>query len=173
MSHLQLADNGNRQPSNNDILEYMLQIPNDQGGYTWVREDQLDDVTDEAFDMVLRMQPHLSDGHLAKGGRERRRARRAARKREKFEARQSKQEFRRERKGGTFLERITGAAGEIVGRFKGEPGGYPDQTKGGMFPQVTGGLNIGVAKWWQNPLVIGGLVIGGGLVIYAITKKKK
>lgn len=175
MPHLQLADNRNRRaPSSQDILEYMLHIPNDQGGMSWVREDQLDELDDYAFEQVLNNQPHLSEGHLAKGGRARRMARRKERRALSFTEREGRRGARMERKGGTFLDRFGQVVGGVVEKFKGEEGAYyPDQTKGSFLPQITGGLNIGVAKWWQNPLVIGGAVIGTGLIIWGVTKMKK
>ncbi len=164
MSYLQLADNGD-DVLPQEILEYMLQIPREGGGTVWVREDQLDHLPDETLYMIMQQQPHMS-------GIRDWFARSKERKAERFARREGKRTTRSERKGGTWLERITGATQGIIGSIKGEPG-Y-DEQRGQFLPQVTGGLNIGVAKWWQNPAVIGlGLVIVvvGGIAYVKAQKK--
>jgi len=171
MSYLQLADNGN-QLLPHEILEYMLQIPDESGQMVWVREDQLDHLPDEVLYQILQQQPHLSG---IRDMFQRMRGRRQDRKQERFEGRQARQETRATRKGGTFMERLTGGIGQVVGQFKGGDQQLPGGTRGAedWFPQITGGASFGVAKWWQNPLVIGGMALAfiGG--IWILTKKKK
>jgi len=170
---LELADNGEQfaLADVSTMLDYMVQIPTEDGDTIWVREDQLDDLTDEELYMLLQQQPHMS------GLRDRfakMRARREARKEKRFSRREGKRMTRQERKGGTFLERIGRATEGVVGRFKGDPGGeFVPGDRGMMFPQITGGASIGVAKWWQNPMVIGigALIIIGGVIV--LSKKKK
>ena len=184
MSHLQLADNGltPRDASYMPpaaLLEYMVQIPREDGGFVWVREDQLDDLPLEALYQVLQQQPHLSG---LKEMFARMKARRSERKDQKaiekqagkedrFAWRESKRTERSGRKGGSFVERITGAAGDIVGRIQGQPQGRGAED---FFPQITGQASVGVAQWWQNPIIlgVGALAVIGG-TIYLVSKNKK
>ena len=190
--YLELADHGephngpaylgaNTPPS--ELLEYMLQIPTDNGGSIWVREDQLDGLTDEELYMILEQQPHLS-GIRDMFGRmkERRAGRKAERqagriegKEQRFAFREQKRGTRAGRKGGSLIERLTTGVTKVVGGMQPSPPQYMEPgSAADYFPQVTGGASIGVAKWWQNPAVLGlgGLIVIGGIV-YFVTKDKK
>lgn len=154
---------------NADLLEHMIAIPTDTGELVWVREDQLDDVPDEVLYQILQQQPHMAGikdwfARIRKR-RQERRAKRHQRKMEKMKLRTQRQKQRQ----GMFSN-IAGKIGSIFGG--GQDGGQPPQQRD-IFPQVTGGASIGVSQWWQNPLVIGGLVLTAGTIIYFATRDKK
>jgi len=185
--YLQLADNG--QPAylgaghmsqGADLLEYMVAIPNSDGGISWVREDMLDDVPDEILYQILESQPHMAGirdwfGRMKERRQERkteRQNRRIQNKAAKFDERQR----RRDIKGGGIIERIGQAAQGVIGQTqwaKDAPMAPPARGAEDFFPQITGSANIGVAQWWQNPAVLigGAVVVLGG--IYLLTKKKR
>jgi len=196
-SYMQLADGpaylGDLYPD--DVMEYMIAVPNQFGEMIWVREDQLDHLPDSVLYEIMQSQPNMSgmkDWFARRRERKDQRksekgAQRSSRKRRKEERHQGRQqsrasriEIRGRREPGGFGRAFEGAAGMFQGAFGG--GGEEDYYAGGErgifdgngpFPQITGGASIGVAKWWQNPLVIGGIVIGGGILAYALTRKKK
>ena len=171
--YLQLADSpaylGQASP---DLLEYMVAIPNQDGGMSWVREDMLDDVPDEVLYQILQSQPHMAGikdwfGRM----RERRQQRKTERrdfKTTKLQMRQERQAQRQQAFGG-IIGKVTDAIG---GRQAPMEPAYGTRGVTDLFPQITGGANIGVSQWWQNPAVLigGAVVVLGG--IYLLTKKK-
>lgn len=178
--YLQLADQGTPAYLGEPVnpLEYMVQIPAQNGGFVWVREDLLDDLSDQELYEILQAQPHLN-GMLGlfqkmKARKDERKSergiKREAGKTSRFDRREGKRQTRMDRKGGGFMERLTGSVKQVVGALPGQGQEYDERS---MFPQITGGAEIGVAKWWQNPLVIGGIVVGGGLLTYAVVKSGK
>lgn len=158
--YLELADNGvtmppylGEKPLPQDMYEHMLQVPDGKGGFVWVREDLLDDLPDHVIYQLMQMQPHMSGiRDWFQRMRERRQERVASRR-----------EYR--------TQRATQRQGFLTNLVSGITGGDQQQTRD-MFPQITGGANIGVSQWWQNPMVIGGIIIGGGLLVYLATRKK-
>lgn len=182
--YLELADEPNYQYlQDENVLEYMVQVPDGKGGFIWVREDLLDNLTDKELYEILQMQPHLNGiRDMFQKMRARRQERKATRKQTKFDWREQKRAVRAERKGGGILDRLTKSVGSVVSKLPGgqsndvamqpmSPGA--DQKMGSVLPQFTGDLNVGVAKWYQNPLVIGALVVGTGITAYALTHRKK
>lgn len=182
MAYLQLADNG-QEVLPQEVLEFMLQIPNEWGGMSWVREDQLDHLPDEVLYQIMQQQPHMSGirdwfGRMKQRKMDRREQKaidKQSGKESRFAWREKKRGIRAGRKGGTFIDRLTSGVSGIMERIPGGGGGYEDETRGGL-PQFTGGLNVGVAKWWQNPMTLGVIavvVIGGTIVISKAMKDKK
>jgi len=160
-----------------NALEYMVQVPNGQGGFMWVREDLLDDISDAELYELLQMQPHLSGifgkfKSMVGRRKERKQTEKFAKKDKRFERREDKRQTRTDRKGGSFLDRLTGSVQQVVGSLPGKQAPAETRDASDFFPQITGSANVGVAQWWQNPMVIGAgaLVVVGG--IYLATKKK-
>lgn len=166
--YLQLADNKQpaylgqgEQPLPQELYEYMLAVPTEDGGIVWMREDQLDHLPDEAIYNLMQSQPHMSGvkDWFARS-RQRKEARRTGRQTARGERQAGRQQF------------ISGLVGKVGDIFGGPEGQDPSRGVQDWFPQVTGGASIGVAKWWQNPMVIGAAVLGTLGIIYVVTKKK-
>lgn len=165
--YLALADNSpaylgaNTPPAK--LLEYMVQVPTEDGGVIWVREDMLDELSDQELYMLLQQQPHLSGIKDMFG---RMRARKQDRKAERGIKRTERKAGRRKFFSG-IVDKVGGIIGGVTGRDE-------MQTRGDFFPQITGGASVGVAKPWQNPLVIGlglTLIVVAGVVMAKRSKK--
>lgn len=161
--HLQLADNGRtaNAMTPEKIYQHMLAIPREDGGFMWVREDQLDHLPDDVALAIMQQQPHMSG---IRDWWQRRKERKAEEKQAKWDYKLQKQQAR-----GEILSNVAGKIGGIIG------GGEPETQRGAadFFPQVTGGLNVGVSKWWQNPMVIGGLALALVAGVWVVTKTMK
>jgi len=159
--YLQLADNG--RPVN--ILDHMLQVQDENGQVIWVREDMLDDLPDSDLWDIIQSQPHMSGIKDVfanmKARKDTRVNAKAAIKNAKAGAIAS----------GTYvspLDKVIGAVGNV---FTGGTPAMPEtRGDGSMLPYITGGASVGVNKWYQNPLTIGGIAILGLGTIYLLTR---
>ena len=159
-------------PSN--PMEYYVQIPNDEGGFEFVREDMLDDLPDEVFLQVLNAGEYMSEGdYLAskasrmarRNNRLSKKESRESRKQERFNVKMTKQRAGEETGFQKLLTKGAGAATNIFGK-----GGSEPQEKGFEFTAGASDSTTGIMK---SPVVmVGGLLLLAG-VAYAIASRAK
>lgn len=183
--YLQLADNGNpqsvRPPS---IMENFIWVPGQNGtDGVWVREDQLDDVSDQEFEFIMSQQPEFMGGLFSglkqrvQNWRERRKERKEAKnqaKIAKWEAKETRFKSGEPGAGERIFNKLTGTVGKIFGGGGGEPAPPPGAQQRAMdFPVVTGQGSVGVNQFAdpKNLLLIGGLIAGTILVVSLVRKK--
>lgn len=165
--YLQLAD-GTKTPN---ILDYMLQVEDQNGNTIWVREDVLDNLTDEELYDIIASQPHLNqmsgifDGvrNVFANMKERKDARLDAKNAVKYAKADAIT-------SGTYvspLDKITGTIGGILAPNQQQ---QPMQTRDFQFPMVTG--EVGVNKWYQNPLTLGAITLGALGLMYFATRSR-
>jgi len=184
--YLELAENGNDYLQNNDdlyldengdLLEgeetlspyiFVPGQPGEEGVY--IREDYFDDLPDNDWERLMMYleanQPGMSLFGLGKKAR----ARRAERKDRKLERKLQKIGARGEKRavvaraGGGLAGLGRGLQGVIGGIFGGGAG------EGG---RMNGGAFAGQERRNYTPWIIGGVVILGGVGLWAATRKKR
>lgn len=176
-------------------IDYYIAVPNEEGGFSYIREDKFDDLPDWAFDEILEAQPYMSEGDYLSSKADRK-ARRAARKQKKLtkksdskrkkelkmmrkesrgverEARQVRRQEKHVRKGerdGTGWQDIMGTAKDIFG--KGQQEEYYEPADRGF--EVTAGYSDPTTGILKSPVVIGGVLLLVGGIAWAIASRTK
>ena len=154
-------------------MEYYIAVPNETGGFNYVREDKFDELPDWAFEQVLDAQPYMSEGDYlqSKASRMARRSRRQAKKQSKGLRKQERHEMRMKGEGGLqrTLSKVGGIATSIFGG--GQQAAPPTQEKGF---EVTAQASDATTGFLKSPVVlIGGLLLVGGIAFAIASRNKK
>lgn len=174
--YLQLADGSITTPPAN-FQEFYIWVPaSDGSGGVWLREDQLDHLSDAELYMILQQQPTMSG---IKDWFNRIRARKDARNEAKVNKINAKAD-RISRGEPSGFERVIGKVTDAASNiFGGGAQTTTMQPQPGMqqrlqLPVVTGGANVGVNQFAdpKNLLIIAGLGIGAIVLVKALSNKK-
>ena len=199
MATLQLAENGylseyrlaQADVTKETLFEYYVPVNDEFGNVQWIREDYFDDMPELAYERTMNeaaagvmnactvgmAEPALLSfwGKKAKARRKARRERRQQKKDARAAGKIARAKARAERaKTGTrWIDKLTDTAGKVIGGLTTQQA--PERSSQGIsfeydtLPE----REEQPKKWYQNPVVILGGVFATGLVIYALTRKKK
>jgi len=164
---------GNIYPDN--AMEYYVMVPNDDGGWEYVREDKLDGLPDSIWEEVIASQPFMSEDHYLAGKAERkaRRAARQMRKQQRHAIKMAKQASGEETGFQKLFSKAVGGATSIFGKGQQDPSVV--QTAGGAKGfEIQAGYSDPATGILKSPVIlVGGIVILTGIAIAIAARKKK